>query len=48
MSIMQLLQYPGRVTGGEISFDGEDLLKKSKRDMRKIRGNQISMCSRTP
>lgn len=48
LSIMQLLQYPGRVTGGEIYFDGEDLLKKDKREMRKIRGNRISMCFQDP
>ena len=48
LSIMQLLQYPGRVTGGEILFDGEDLLKKDKREMRRIRGNRISMCFQDP
>ncbi|MCF2596944.1 ABC transporter ATP-binding protein [Pseudoflavonifractor phocaeensis] len=48
LSIMQLLQYPGRVTGGEILFNGEDLLKKDKKEMRKVRGNQISMCFQDP
>ena len=48
LSILQLLQYPGKVTGGEILLNGEDLLKKDKREMRKIRGNQISMCFQDP
>ncbi len=48
LSIMQLLQYPGRITMGEILFHGEDLLKKSGQEMRKIRGNRISMCFQDP
>ena len=48
LSILRLLQYPGKVTGGEILLNGEDLLKKDKREMRKIRGNQISMCFQDP
>ena len=48
LSILQLLQYPGKVTGGEILLNGEDLLKKDKREMRKIRGNRISMCFQDP
>lgn len=48
LSIMQLLQYPGRVTMGEILFHQEDLLKKSRQEIRKIRGNRISMCFQDP
>ena len=48
LSIMGLLAYPGKVTGGEILFKGEDLLKKTKRDMRKIQGNEISMIFQDP
>ena len=33
LSILQLLQYPGKVTGGEILLNGEDLLKKDKREI---------------
>ena len=43
LSIMGLLAYPGRVTGGEILFKGEDLTKAKKSRMRKIQGNQIAM-----
>ena len=48
LSVMGLLAHPGKVTGGEILFKGEDLLKKSKHDMRKIQGNQISMIFQDP
>ncbi len=48
MSIMQLLQYPGKVKDGEILFKGEDILKKSKREMMNIRGNDIAMIFQDP
>ena len=38
MSIMRLLgKTKGRVTGGEVLFNGENLLNKNKRDMQRIR-----------
>ncbi|HID93681.1 MAG TPA: ABC transporter ATP-binding protein, partial [bacterium (Candidatus Stahlbacteria)] len=43
LSIMRLVPPPGRIVGGEILFKGEDLLKKSEDEMRKIKGNRISM-----
>jgi len=39
---------PGEVIGGEVFYDGEDLLKKSIADMRKIRGGAISMIFQDP
>lgn len=39
---------PGKILDGEIYFEGEDLLKKSEADMRKIRGNKISMIFQDP
>ena len=39
---------PGKIVSGEIVFEGEDLLKKSKKEMRKIRGNKISMIFQDP
>lgn len=43
-SILRVLPQPGgRIVGGKIIFDGEDLVTKSERDMRKIRGSRISM-----
>ena len=48
LSIMGLLQEPGRVTGGEILYNGEDLLQKSKKGMQAIRGDKISMIFQEP
>lgn len=47
-SIMQILSFPGKVIGGEILFHGEDLLKKSEKEMRSIRGKKISMIFQDP
>jgi peptide/nickel transport system ATP-binding protein len=48
LSIMGLLQSPGKVTGGQILFKDQDLLKKSASELRKIRGDQISMIFQEP
>ena len=49
LSIMQLVPNPpGHIESGEILFQGRDLLKMSKREMRSIRGNQISMIFQEP
>ena len=48
LSIMRLLRAPGRVAGGRIEFDGQDLLGLSEKAMRAIRGNQISMIFQEP
>lgn len=49
LAILQLLQKPvGNVTNGEIIFEGEDILKKDKEAMRKIRGKKISMIFQDP
>jgi peptide/nickel transport system ATP-binding protein len=48
LSIMGLLQKPGRIAGGEIFFKSQDLNKMSKRELQKIRGNQISMIFQEP
>jgi oligopeptide/dipeptide ABC transporter ATP-binding protein len=48
LSIMRLIAKPGRIEGGEIVFDGQDLLKLSNDDMRKIRGDRISMIFQQP
>ena len=48
LSIMRLLRAPGRVAGGRIEFDGQDLLALSEKAMRAIRGNQISMIFQEP
>ncbi len=49
LSIMRLIpDPPGKIMGGEIVFNGEDLLKMSPAQMRKIRGHQISMVFQEP
>ena len=48
LSVMRLLQFPGKLTGGEVFFDGEDLAKKSDKEMQTIRGNEISMIVQDP
>ncbi|WP_062048320.1 ABC transporter ATP-binding protein [Bacillus sp. JCM 19034] len=48
LSILRLIQEPGKVVGGEVIFNGEDLLKKTEAEMRKIRGNEISMIFQEP
>lgn len=48
-SIMRLIPNPpGRIVGGEILLNGEDLLKKNEKEMRAIRGNRISMIFQEP
>ena len=49
LSIMGLIpQPPGVMAGGEIRFAGRDLLKLSKREMRSVRGREISMIFQEP
>lgn len=48
MAIMQLIQRPPGVIKGEILMEGKNLLDLSEREMRKIRGNQISMIFQEP
>jgi len=49
LSIMRLIpEPPGRILGGQILFNGQDLLKLSEPQMRKIRGNKISMIFQEP
>lgn len=47
-SIMGLLKYPGRVAGGSIRFEDQDLTKLSDKELRKICGNDISMIFQEP
>src|SRR5687767_3995914 len=48
LSILRLVQKPGRITGGQILFKGRDLLTLSEAQMRGIRGNDISMIFQEP
>ncbi len=49
LSIMRLIPSPpGKIAGGQILFDGEDLLQQSEEQMRHIRGNRIAMIFQDP
>lgn len=48
MSIMQLVQKPGKIVQGNIELDGENLLTYSKEQMLNVRGNKISMIFQEP
>jgi peptide/nickel transport system ATP-binding protein len=48
LSIMRLIAKPGRIEGGQVLFDGQDLLRLSDDRMRHIRGDRISMIFQQP
>jgi oligopeptide/dipeptide ABC transporter ATP-binding protein len=49
LSILRLIpQPPGRIVAGEINFKGQNLLETENSEMRKVRGNQISMIFQEP
>ena len=43
LSLMRLIESPGRIESGEILFKGHDLLEMSEKEIREIRGNEIAM-----
>jgi peptide/nickel transport system ATP-binding protein/oligopeptide transport system ATP-binding protein len=49
LSILRLIpEPPGKIVGGDISFEGRDLLRLSRKEMRGIRGNDITMIFQEP
>jgi peptide/nickel transport system ATP-binding protein len=48
LSILRLVGGPGRIAGGQVRYRGRDLLGLSARQMREIRGNDISMIFQEP
>ena len=48
MSITRLVSAPGRIVGGEVLLNGCDLLSKSDKEMRQVRGAQIAMIFQEP
>jgi peptide/nickel transport system ATP-binding protein len=49
LSILRLVPEPGgQIVGGEIRFDGEDLLAKGPEEMRRLRGSRIAMILQDP
>lgn len=48
MSLLRLLPPAARIVGGEIWFQGENLVTKSEREMRELRGSQLTMILQDP
>ena len=48
LAILRLLQPPGRIAGGQVLFEGRDLLALSEREMRAVRGARISLIFQEP
>ena len=47
-SIMRILEEAGKIVGGEILFNGEDIVKYSKKQMREFRGKRVSIIFQDP
>lgn len=48
LSIMRLINEPGKIVSGEIIYNNKDLLKMRENDIRNIRGNEIAMIFQEP
>jgi oligopeptide transport system ATP-binding protein len=48
LAVLRLLPYPGKIASGSVTFRGENLLDKSERGMRELRGDEISMVFQDP
>jgi oligopeptide/dipeptide ABC transporter ATP-binding protein len=48
LSIVGLLPRAGRIVGGRVLFEGEDLTRKSQRELRRIRGRRIAVILQDP
>lgn len=47
-SIMKLTPYPGRIIGGSITFNGKKISEMSEKEMRRVRGNEVSIIFQDP
>ena len=47
-SIMQILTPPGKIVGGSVKFDGKELVGADEKELRKVRGNKISIIFQDP
>lgn len=48
LAILRLISSPGRIAGGSISFEGQNLLSFSEAQMRSVRGNKIALIPQDP
>ncbi len=47
-SVLRMVPPPGKIVGGEIDFDGVNIVQQTEAEMRRIRGSQISMIFQDP
>src|SRR5262249_41461509 len=47
-SVMRLIPYPGRITGGRVEFEGRDVLAMSARELREFRAHNVGMIYQDP
>ncbi|AGK61564.1 oligopeptide/dipeptide ABC transporter, ATP-binding protein, C-terminal domain protein [Archaeoglobus sulfaticallidus PM70-1] len=47
-SVIRMISYPGEIVGGEIIFDGRDVLKLNEEELRALRGKEIGMVFQDP
>ena len=47
-SLMGLTAHPGKLLGGELEFNGHHIENMTEKDMRKIRGNEVSIIFQDP
>ena len=48
LSVFRIVPQPGKIVAGSITLEGEDLVKKSDEEMRKVRGKKIAMTFQDP
>jgi peptide/nickel transport system ATP-binding protein/oligopeptide transport system ATP-binding protein len=48
LSIMRLVRRPGHIAAGKVVFDGQDLLRRTRREMQRLRGSRIAMVFQDP
>ncbi len=48
LSVLQIVPIPGKIVGGEILWEGENLLRKKEKEMREFRGKKIAMVFQDP
>jgi oligopeptide/dipeptide ABC transporter ATP-binding protein len=48
LSVLRIVPKPGRIIDGKVEFNGDDLLKKTEKEMRKIRGSEIAIIFQDP
>ena len=48
LSVLRIVPKPGKIIDGKVEFNGDDLLKKTEKEMRKIRGSEIAIIFQDP